>query len=153
MCFNHSTFSCFNYVTQIRRISLTSLGKSTLGHTLDCDVNSNTNARTQVPSEDPDNQANKDFEQSKLSGWRFAEKKFIASLLSMTNLVLHVKDLHLELAAAFQAITFDAFSDKPDHPLRRLLDPFIHRSVQATNDNFALLFQYKAAEFSLAPLP
>jgi hypothetical protein len=105
------------------------------------------------PDESDDNQANKDFLESKLTGWRAAEKKFIASLLSMTNLVLHVKDLHLELAAAFQAVTFDAFSDKPDHPLRRLLDPFIHRSVQATNDNFALLFQYKAAEFSLAPLP
>ena len=36
--------------------------------------------------------------------------------------------------------------------MRRLLDPFIHRSVQATNDNFKLLFEYRAAEFSLAPL-
>ena len=32
------------------------------------------------------------------------------------------------------------------------MDPFIHRSVQATNDNFKLLFEYRAAEFSLAPL-
>jgi len=33
------------------------------------------------------------------------------------------------------------------------LDPFISRSVQATNDNFKLLFDYHASEFSLAPLP
>lgn len=38
------------------------------------------------------------------------------------------------------------------HPVRRLVDPFQHRSVQATNDNFKLLFEYNAAEFSLAPL-
>ncbi|CAK0803229.1 unnamed protein product [Prorocentrum cordatum] len=62
-------------------------------------------------------------------------------------------DLHLELAAAFQATTVDAFASDPSNPVRRLLDPFIHRSVQATNDNFRLLFDYKAAEFSLAPLP
>jgi len=90
---------------------------------------------------------------SKRSGWRLAEAALISSLLSMTNLVLHVKDLHLELAAAFQAVTVDAFATDPTHPLRRLLDPFIHRSVQATNDNFKLLFEYNAAEFSLAPLP
>jgi len=76
----------------------------------------------------------------------------IASLLSMTNLVLHVKDLHLELAAAFQATTVDAFADDINNPVRRLLDPFISRAVQATNDNFKMLFEYKAAEFSLAPL-
>mmetsp|Transcript_82970 Transcript_82970/g.253568 ORF Transcript_82970/g.253568 Transcript_82970/m.253568 type:complete len:775 (-) Transcript_82970:61-2385(-) len=90
---------------------------------------------------------------SKRSGWRMAEAALITSLLSMTNLVLHVKDLHLELAAAFQAVTVDAFADNPTHPLRRLLDPFVSRSVQATNDNFKLLFEYNAAEFSLAPLP
>jgi len=90
---------------------------------------------------------------SKRTGWRFAEGAIIASLLSMTNLVLHVKDLHLELAAAFQAVTVDAFADNPEHPLRKVLDPFISRSVQATNDNFKLLFDYHAAEFSLAPLP
>lgn len=93
------------------------------------------------------------FAQSKLVGWRFAEKAIIASLLSMTNLVLHVKDLHLEIAAAFQATTVDSFSADPTHPVRRMLAPFIHRSVQATNDNFKLLFEYQAAEFSLAPLP
>ena len=71
----------------------------------------------------------------------YAEKAIIASLLSMTNLVMHVKDLHLEIAAAFQATTFDAFTEDPTHPIRRLLDPFIHRSVQATNDNFKLLLE------------
>jgi len=71
----------------------------------------------------------------------------------MTNLVTHVKDLHLELAAAFQAVTVTAFAGEPEHPVRRLLDPFIHRSIQATNDNFKLLFEYHAAVFSLAPLP
>jgi len=100
-----------------------------------------------------DRQVAEDFSQrSKLSGWRFAEKAIIASLLAMTNLVLHVKDLHLEIAAAFQAVTVDAFAADPKHPIRRLLDPFIHRSVQATNDNFKLLYEHHAAEFSLAPL-
>lgn len=100
-----------------------------------------------------DAQVASDYNNSKRSGWRFAEGALIASLLSQTNLVLHVKDLHLELAAAFQAVTVDAFAEDPSHPLRKLLDPFIHRSVQATNDNFKLLFEYHAAEFSLAPLP
>lgn len=86
-------------------------------------------------------------------GWRMAEGALIASLLSMTNLVMHVKDLHLEIAAAFQAVTVDAFSNQPKHPLRRLLDAFISRSVQATNDNMRLLFDFHAADFSLAPLP
>jgi len=85
-------------------------------------------------------------------GWRFAEKCIMASLLSQTNLILHVKGLHLELAAAFQVATIDAFKTDVDHPIRRLLDQFTHRSIQATNSNFDLLFQYKAAEFSLAPL-
>jgi len=87
------------------------------------------------------------------SGWRMAEGAFIASLLSQTNLVTHVKDLHLELAATFQAVTVDTFAQEPKHPVRRLLDAFISRSVQATNDNFRLLFDYHAADFSLAPLP
>jgi len=109
--------------------------------------------RSYTPTDNPNDASNRDFSESKLSGWRFAEKAVIASLLGMTNLVLHVKDLHLELAAAFQAICVDAFATNPTNPVRRLLDPFIHRSVQATNDNFKLLFAYKAAEFSLAPLP
>lgn len=94
-----------------------------------------------------------DFAKSKLSGWRFAEKAIIASLVAMTNLVTHVQTLHLEIAATFQAVTVDSFAPHPEHPVRRLLDPFISRSVQATNDNFKLLYEYKAAEFSLAPLP
>lgn len=97
--------------------------------------------------------ANKAWGESRLVGWIYAEKAIIASLLSMTNLVVHVKDLHLELAATFQAVTVDAFANDVTHPVRRLLDQFTHRSVQATNDNFKLLFEYRAAEFSLAPLP
>jgi hypothetical protein len=92
------------------------------------------------------------YMQSKRSGWRMAEGAIIASLLSMTNLVMHVKDLHLELAAGFQATTVDAFASEPTHPVRLLMDPYISRSAQATNDNFKLLFEYHAAEFSLAPL-
>jgi len=94
-----------------------------------------------------------DYTKSTRSGWRFAEAAIISSLLAVTNLVTHVKDLHLELAAAFQAVTVTAFAAEPEHPVRRLLDPFIHRSIQATNDNFKLLFEYHAAVFSLAPLP
>merc|ERR1711988_527073 len=62
------------------------------------------------PSDDYNNQANKDFRANRLTGWRYAERAVIASLLSMTNLVLHVKDLHLEIAAAFQAVSVDAFA-------------------------------------------
>merc|ERR1719356_2124933 len=85
-----------------------------------------------------DTRTAEDFNISIRSGWRMAEGAIIASLLSMTNLVMHVKDLHLELAAAFQAVTVDAFAGEPRHPVRRLLDPFISRSIQATNDNFKL---------------
>ena len=99
-----------------------------------------------------DDQVEADFHMAKLTGWRLAEKAIIASLLGVTNLVVHVKDLHLELAAAFQAITVDAFASNPKHPVRRLFDPFIHRAVQSTNYNFRLLYEYDAAEFSLAPL-
>jgi len=99
-----------------------------------------------------DEEVEQDFIKSKRSKWRYAEAAIIASLLSMTNLVMHVKDLHLELAATFQAVTVDAFAGEPKHPVRRLLDPFISRSVQATNDNLKLLYEYHAAAFSLAPL-
>jgi len=105
-----------------------------------------------IGSTDPNLEENIAFKSSRLVGWRFAEKAIIASLLSMTNLVLHVKDLHLEIAAAFQAVTVDLFAADTKHAVRRMLDPFVHRSVQATNDNFKLLFDYRAAEFSLAPL-
>eukprot|EP00913_Durusdinium_trenchii_P035549 g33267.t1 len=87
------------------------------------------------------------------TGWRMAEGAFIASLLSMTNLVMHVKDLHVEICTAFQAVTVDAFAGQTSHPVRRLLDAFISRSVQATNDNLRLLYDFHAADFSLAPLP
>eukprot|EP00931_Biecheleriopsis_adriatica_P073306 TRINITY_DN47617_c0_g1_i1.p1 TRINITY_DN47617_c0_g1~~TRINITY_DN47617_c0_g1_i1.p1 ORF type:complete len:766 (+),score=183.36 TRINITY_DN47617_c0_g1_i1:25-2298(+) len=100
-----------------------------------------------------DESTEKLYKKSVRAGWRMAEASIIASLLSMTNLVFHVKDLHLEIAATFQALTVNAFAEEPDHPIRRMLDPFVSRSVQATNDNFKLLFEYKAAEFSLAPLP
>jgi hypothetical protein len=89
---------------------------------------------------------------NRLIGWRYAEKCIMSSLLSQTNLILHVKGLHLELAAAFQGVTIKGFKTNVDHPLRRLLDQFTHRSIQATNGNFDLLFEHKAAEFSLAPL-
>jgi len=92
------------------------------------------------------------YQNNRLIGWRFAEKAIIASILSLTNLVIHVKDLHLELAAAFQAVTIDSFAHEVDHPVSRLLQPFVHRAIQATNDNFKLLFEYKASEYSLAPL-
>jgi len=100
-----------------------------------------------------DEESDKMYGKSVRSGWRMAEASIIASLLSMTNLVLHVKDLHLEIAATFQAVTVNSFAENPTHPIRRLLDPYISRSVQATNDNFKLLFEYNAADFSLAPLP
>jgi hypothetical protein len=90
---------------------------------------------------------------NRLIGWRYAEKCIMSSLLSQTNLILHVKGLHLELAAAFQGVTIKNFKTDVDHPVRRMLDQFTHRSVQATNGNFDLLFEHKAAEFSLAPLP
>eukprot|EP00662_Eupelagonemidae_sp_cell21_P049689 gene49689-34188_t len=85
-----------------------------------------------------------DFGESRLTGWRFAEKAIIASLLSETNLVMHVTHLHLEIAATFEAVTVDAFAcgtAAVKHPVRRLLDPFTHRSIQATNDNFKLLLR------------
>ena len=109
------------------------------------------NEYTSVDFQDPD--VRQAYQENRLVGWRFAEKAIIASLLSLTNLVIHVKDLHLELAAAFQAVAVDSFADSIDNPVSRLLQPFIHRSIQATNDNFKLLFEYKASEFSLAPLP
>ena len=57
-----------------------------------------------------------------VGGWKKAEVSLIASLLAETNLVLHVKLVHLELAAAFQAVALKAFTAELDHPFRRLLD-------------------------------
>eukprot|EP01061_Rhynchopus_euleeides_P042523 TRINITY_DN74160_c0_g1_i1.p1 TRINITY_DN74160_c0_g1~~TRINITY_DN74160_c0_g1_i1.p1 ORF type:complete len:611 (+),score=271.44 TRINITY_DN74160_c0_g1_i1:60-1892(+) len=110
-----------------------------------------TNGTVYAPIEN-DVMVNEAFARSQLLGWRYAEKVLISSLLSMTNLVMHVKDLHLEMAGVSQAVTVDMFADAPSHPVRRMLDPFVHRSIQATNDNLRLLYDYRAAEFSLAPL-
>ena len=52
--------------------------------------------KSYVPKDD-DAEVNEAYAKSTLVGWRFAEKAIIASLLSMTNLVMHVKDLHLEV--------------------------------------------------------
>eukprot|EP00929_Paragymnodinium_shiwhaense_P048058 TRINITY_DN24356_c0_g2_i2.p1 TRINITY_DN24356_c0_g2~~TRINITY_DN24356_c0_g2_i2.p1 ORF type:complete len:874 (-),score=129.15 TRINITY_DN24356_c0_g2_i2:326-2947(-) len=93
------------------------------------------------------------FAQSKLDGWRYAEKAIIATLIAHTNLVLHFRNIHLEIAGAFQAITLDSFKDKVDHPMLRFLEPFIHRNVQATKLQLDVLLRHQAAEFGLAPLP
>lgn len=87
------------------------------------------------------------------TGWRFAEKCILASLCAQTNLIMHVKGLHMEIAAAFQGTTIESFKTNVKHPLRRLLDQFTHRNIQSTNGNWDLLFANRAAEFSLAPLP
>jgi len=76
--------------------------------------------------------ATKETVARKWEGYRFAEKAVISSLLSQTNLITHVKTLHLELAPALQGVTVNVFYDAPTHPLRRLLDPFVHRTVQAS---------------------
>mmetsp|Transcript_83213 Transcript_83213/g.211887 ORF Transcript_83213/g.211887 Transcript_83213/m.211887 type:complete len:851 (-) Transcript_83213:67-2619(-) len=100
-----------------------------------------------------DSAVEEDYSSSKLSGWRFAEKAIIASLLAKTQLLLHFKTIHLELAPVLQAVTVDAFASNPLHPLRRLLEPFISRNVQATASNMQLWFQFRVGEFGLAPLP
>ena len=71
-----------------------------------------------------DPEADKNYAKSLLTGWRKAEKCIIASSLAMTNLVVHVKDLHLELAATFQAVTVDAFSGNFDHAVSRMMQPY-----------------------------
>jgi len=50
-------------------------------------------------------------------------------------------------------VTVDAFAKFPDHPIRRLLEPFLSRSIQASQTNLRLWFQFRAGEFALAPLP
>jgi len=98
-----------------------------------------------------DEQSDKDYAESKLSGWRFAEKAIIASMLAKTQLLTHMKVLHLELAPALQVVTIDTLDTK--HPLRRLMEPFTARSIQATQKNLQLWFEFRAGEFGLAPLP
>lgn len=56
----------------------------------------------------------------------------------------------MEIAPALQAVTIATL--KPTHPVRRLLDPFTHRSIQASNDQVKLYFEHDMAEFVLAPL-
>lgn len=46
-------------------------------------------------------------EASSLHGWRFAEKAIIATLMAKTQLLVHVKRIHLELAPALQVVTVD----------------------------------------------
>eukprot|EP00931_Biecheleriopsis_adriatica_P059044 TRINITY_DN35269_c0_g1_i1.p1 TRINITY_DN35269_c0_g1~~TRINITY_DN35269_c0_g1_i1.p1 ORF type:complete len:1384 (-),score=308.98 TRINITY_DN35269_c0_g1_i1:77-4015(-) len=100
-----------------------------------------------------DPQSQDDFNRSTLSGWRYAEKAIIASLLAKTQLLVHVKAIHMELAPVLQAVTVDSLAGRGAHPLRMLLEPFIHRSVQATKNNLKVWFEFRAAEFGLAPLP
>lgn len=99
-----------------------------------------------------DEQSEADYKRSKLSGWHFAEKAIIASLLVKTELLVHVKQIHLEIAPVLQAVTVDAFADNLSHPLRRMLEPFVSRGIQATASNLQLWFQMRAGEFGLAPL-
>lgn len=84
--------------------------------------------------------------------YRYVEKAFIVSALAQTNLMTHVKLIHLELASIFQATTLNVFHNNNDHYWRKLLDQFIHRSIQVTNDNFELLYKYKSADFTLSQL-
>jgi hypothetical protein len=97
-------------------------------------------------------ESDKAFVNSKFTHWRFARAAIIASLLAKTQLIMHVKAIHLELAPTFQAVTVDSFAHNVHHPMRRLLEPFISRSVQASRANVELWFQFRAGEFALAPL-
>ena len=38
------------------------------------------------------------------------------------------------------------------HPLRQFLEPFTSRNIQATNHNLQFWFEFRGAEFGLAPL-
>ncbi|CAE8641003.1 unnamed protein product [Polarella glacialis] len=100
-----------------------------------------------------DIESDADLALNKLSGWRFAEKAIIATLLAKTQLLTHVKTIHMELAPILQAVTVDTLQDDSSHPIRMLLEPFVHRSVQASHNNLKLWFEFRAAEFGLAPLP
>ncbi|CAJ1396769.1 unnamed protein product [Effrenium voratum] len=92
------------------------------------------------------------FERSVLKGRLFAEKAIIASLLAKTQLLVHVRTIHMELAPTLQAVTLRALKGFKQHPLRQFLEPFITRNIQATNNNLKLWFEFRAAEFGLAPL-
>lgn len=106
-----------------------------------------------VFSDFDDAESDRDWtDQSTRSGWRFAQAAVIATLMAKTQLLVHIRAIHFELAPALQAVTVDAFVRSPEHPLRRLLEPFISRGVQAAQYNLKLWFQYRAGEFGLAPL-
>eukprot|EP00435_Cladocopium_sp_Y103_P052728 s995_g16.t1 len=96
------------------------------------------------------------FQQSALEGWTFAEKAIIASLLAKTQLLIHVKTIHMELAPTLQAVTIDSFQAQQcggiEHPLRQFLEPFTTRNIQAANNNLKIWFEFRGAEFGLAPL-
>lgn len=98
-----------------------------------------------------DPRSDADFAKSKLSGWRFAEKAIIASLLAKTQLLTHIKLIHMELAPVLQAVTSD-LPASVGHHIKLLLEPFIQRSIQATNNNIKAWFEFRAGEFGLAPL-
>lgn len=92
------------------------------------------------------------FQQSALEGWTFAEKAIIASLLAKTQLLIHVKTIHMELAPTLQAVTIDSLKGFKEHPLRQFLEPFTTRNIQAANNNLKIWFEFRGAEFGLAPL-
>lgn len=92
------------------------------------------------------------FQHSVLEGWNFAEKAIIASLLAKTQLLIHVKTIHMELAPTLQAVTIDSLKGFKEHPLRQFLEPFTTRNIQATNNNLKIWFEFRGAEFGLAPL-
>lgn len=56
---------------------------------------------TYGPADFSDQQTLLDEKNNKWTGWRFAEKCFLSSLCAQTNLIMHVKALHMEIAAAF----------------------------------------------------
>lgn len=99
-----------------------------------------------------DPRSDADFAKNKLSGWRFAEKAIIASLLAKTQLLTHVKLIHMELAPVLQAVTTN-LPDHSGHRIKMMLEPFIQRSIQATNNNIKAWFEFRAGEFGFAPLP
>ena len=96
--------------------------------------------------------SNSKFQESILEGWDFAEKAIIASLLAKTQLLIHVKTIHMELAPTLQAVTIEALKGFKEHPLRQFLEPFTTRNIQATNNNLKVWFEFRGGEFGLAPL-
>jgi hypothetical protein len=77
---------------------------------------------------------------STFRGWRFAEKALLASLVARLNLIMHVKNVHLEIAAPLQAVTLNSFIGDVEHPFRRMMGPFIHRAIQVLYRSCSLPF-------------